>query len=90
MLNKPITGPGQLGPCHCPPDKCMAPVIMGRQTPCLRSTAPVEPNCDRSACGDYSPGDCDHPDCPARLTNERRVMPLVEMENWNDRLQEHV
>ncbi len=24
-----------------------------------------EPNCDRSACGDYSPGKCDHPDCPA-------------------------
>lgn len=22
--------------CYCPPDKCMAPVIMGRQSPCLR------------------------------------------------------
>ena len=22
--------------CYCPPDKCMAPVIMGRQTSCLR------------------------------------------------------
>lgn len=24
-----------------------------------------EPNCDRSVCGDWSPGGCDHPDCPA-------------------------
>lgn len=23
--------------CHCPPEKCMAPVIMGRQMPCLRA-----------------------------------------------------
>jgi hypothetical protein len=22
--------------CYCPPDKCMAPVVMGRQAPCLR------------------------------------------------------
>lgn len=22
--------------CHCPPDECQAPVIMGRQTRCLR------------------------------------------------------
>ncbi len=36
MIGKPITGPGQLGPCHCSPGRCMAPVIMGRQTPCLR------------------------------------------------------
>ena len=39
MIGKPITGPGQLGPCHCPPDKCMAPVIMGRQVPCWRAGA---------------------------------------------------
>lgn len=39
MIGKPITGPGQLGPCHCPPDKCMAPMVMGRQTPCLRYAA---------------------------------------------------
>jgi len=26
---------------------------------------PSEPNCDRSACGDFSPGPCDHPDCHA-------------------------
>lgn len=25
----------------------------------------AEPNCDRSACGDFKPGPCDHPDCPA-------------------------
>lgn len=36
MIGKPITGPGQLGPCRCSTDKCEAPVIMGRQTPCLR------------------------------------------------------
>lgn len=23
--------------CYCPPDRCGAPVIMGRQTPCLRA-----------------------------------------------------
>lgn len=26
--------------------------------------APCEPRCDRSACGDFSPG-CDNPDCQA-------------------------
>ena len=31
--------------------------------------APVqEPNCDRSACGDFSPGPCDNPGCPALRT----------------------
>ena len=25
----------------------------------------AEPNCDRSACGDFKPGPCDNPDCPA-------------------------
>lgn len=25
-----------------------------------------EPDCDRSACGDFSPGPCDNPDCSAR------------------------
>lgn len=34
---------------------------------------PVEPNCDRSACGNHSPGDCDHPDCPARLTPNKEI-----------------
>lgn len=27
------------GGCYCPPDRCSAPVIMGRQTPCLRRAA---------------------------------------------------
>lgn len=27
--------------------------------------APIEPECDRSACGDHSPGPCDHPQCEA-------------------------
>ena len=43
LLRAPITGPGQLGPCHCPPDECQAPVIMGRQTPCLRAAPPAAP-----------------------------------------------
>ena len=25
----------------------------------------TEPNCNRSACGDFSPGACDNDDCPA-------------------------
>ena len=32
---RPITGPGQITECHCPPDKCEAPIVMGQQTPCL-------------------------------------------------------
>ena len=43
LLRAPITGPGQFGPCHCPPDECKAPVIMGRQTPCLRAAPPAAP-----------------------------------------------
>ncbi len=27
---------------------------------------PTGPDCDRSACGDFSPGECDHPECHAR------------------------
>lgn len=30
---------------------------------------PCDPNCDRSACGDHSPGKCDNPDCPALTPN---------------------
>ena len=43
LLRAPITGPGQLGPCHCPPDECQAPVIMGQQTECLRAAPPAAP-----------------------------------------------
>jgi hypothetical protein len=39
---------------------------------------PCEPNCDRSLCGDHSPGDCDHPDCPARLR------PNTELKDGHD------
>ncbi len=30
-------------------------------------------NCDRSACGDFSPGRCDNPDCPALVTPNAQV-----------------
>lgn len=30
---------------------------------------PDGPDCDRSACGDFSPGECDHPDCHARAAS---------------------
>ena len=29
--------------CYCPPDKCLAPVVMGRQAPCLRAPAHPSP-----------------------------------------------
>ena len=29
----------------------------------------AEPDCDRSACGDFSPGRCDNPECPALRHN---------------------
>jgi hypothetical protein len=29
--------------CYCPPDRCDAPVIMGRQAPCLRAQPPARP-----------------------------------------------
>lgn len=32
------------------------------------------PDCDRSACGDFSSGDCDHPDCPARLDRTKAAL----------------
>lgn len=38
-------------------------------TPPAAQPAPLqEPNCDRSACGDFSPGPCDNPGCPALRT----------------------
>lgn len=30
--------------CHCPPDRCMAPTIMGKQMPCLRREVPQPEN----------------------------------------------
>ena len=36
-----------------------------------QQAAPVgEPDCDRSACGDFSPGPCDNTDCPALRSNK--------------------
>lgn len=43
LLRRPIKHISELGPCHCLPDHCSAPVIMGRQTPCLRN-APKPPD----------------------------------------------
>lgn len=37
-LRRPAEG------CYCPPDKCMAPVILGIQTPCLRRTVKASEN----------------------------------------------
>lgn len=39
LLRKPVKSILELGPCHCPPNTCQAPIIMGRQTPCLRNVA---------------------------------------------------
>ena len=36
----------------------------------LDDGSPVDPACDRSACGDLSPGPCDHPDCEALTTQD--------------------
>jgi hypothetical protein len=41
--------------------------LAGRIKDALSQQAePVEPDCDRSACGDFSPGPCDNPGCSAR------------------------
>ena len=46
--------------------------------PMRAQAAPVgEPDCDRSACGDFSPGPCDNPDCPALRSN--KAAPVGEM-----------
>lgn len=37
LLRKPVKHISELGPCHCPPGRCSAPVIMGVQTMCLRN-----------------------------------------------------
>ena len=36
LLREPVKSIADLKECYCPPDKCGAPVIMGRQTPCIR------------------------------------------------------
>lgn len=53
----------QVGDCACSDHECgecmqPAPSKVG-------ADGTAEPNCDRSACGDFKPGPCDHPDCPA-------------------------
>ncbi len=40
LLRPPVRSIAELGPCHCPPDRCSAPVIMGMQTRCLRNAPP--------------------------------------------------
>jgi len=37
LLCKPTKHCSDLGPCHCPPGKCSAPIIDGRQAMCLRN-----------------------------------------------------
>ena len=41
LLRKPIKSLSELTVCYCPPGKCSAPVIMGRQTPCIRERAAI-------------------------------------------------
>jgi len=36
LLRQPVKSLLDIRECYCPPDKCQAPVIMGRQTPCIR------------------------------------------------------
>lgn len=50
LLRKPVKHISEIsaqipGGCYCPPGTCQAPVIMGRQTPCLRrqDAAPPAP-----------------------------------------------
>ena len=42
LLRKPIKNLSELAVCYCPPGKCGAPVIMGRQTPCIRERAALK------------------------------------------------
>ena len=52
----------QVGPCSCSDHECgecMQPA------PKVGAGDTAEPDCDRSACGDFSPGRCDNPECPA-------------------------
>jgi hypothetical protein len=42
LLREPIKSLSELKECYCPPDKCQAPIIMGRQTPCLREMAKLK------------------------------------------------
>lgn len=37
LLRKPVKHVSELGPCHCPPGTCSAPVIMGQRAMCLRN-----------------------------------------------------
>ena len=44
--------------------------VLGPDLHMIEETAP---DCDRSACGDYSPGNCDNPDCDALKTPNAEV-----------------
>lgn len=43
MLRKPVKHISELGPCHCPADRCMAPTIMGRRAYCWRDDSRPDP-----------------------------------------------
>ena len=48
LLRKPVRNIAEIsaaipGGCYCPPGECGAPIIMGRQTPCLRRKEEQKP-----------------------------------------------
>ncbi len=80
-LLKPVTAPLPPG-CHCPPDKCHAPRVMGQQMPCRRAPAQAaEPErgagsglcgtCGSSLASLYQAAGREHPDTIA--LRERRA-----------------
>ena len=40
LLRAPVKNLADIKVCYCPPDKCQAPVIMGRQVACTRKLHP--------------------------------------------------
>jgi hypothetical protein len=57
--------------------------LAGRIKDALSQQAePVEPDCDRSACGDFSPGPCDNPGCSARRDKPAPAKDEREAKAW--------
>jgi hypothetical protein len=83
--------------CHCPPDRCGAPIVMGRQMPCRRMGLPAAPSSYRcSGCGVPVPENGAHTCQPAAAArtdtsglrcneldvNEQDVFPGMPPAGW--------
>ena len=62
--------------------KSIGPAWLNQDTEPAQPAPVQDPDCDRSACGDFSPGPCDNPGCPALRANPHAQPAPVRHPRW--------